>query len=81
MQNSRGAGTIVLKTPTFATADGQNTTRPSGIKLHPKNLAVSGETGAQFEYVKLTGSIIPTFDASAGQHITFPEGSNAPPLK
>jgi hypothetical protein len=41
---------MVLKTPTFADADGTKTIRPSGTREHPKNLAVKGETAAQFEY-------------------------------
>ena len=49
IQNSLGAGTSVLRTPTFAELDGQNTMRPSGTSVHPKNLPVAVDTKAQFE--------------------------------
>ena len=79
MQNSLPAGTMVLSTPTFAELAGQNTTRPSGTSVHPKNLPVAGDTNAQFEYVSVPGSNIPTFDASVGVNITFPDGKSVPP--
>jgi len=81
MQNSLAEGTIVFRTPTFAADAGQNTTRPSGTSVHPKNLDAAGDTNAQFEYVSVPGSNIPTFDASAGVNIIFPDGKSVPPWK
>ena len=69
----------VLSTPTLADELGVNTTRPFGIREHPKNLAVAVETNAQLLHVRATGSIIPTLDASAGQHIMLPLGKRVPP--
>jgi hypothetical protein len=76
-QNSRDAGTIVLRTPTFAEPFGMNTTRPSGIKVAPLKLAPHR---AALEYVKVTGSTIPILVVELfGTHTILPDGRSAPP--
>lgn len=44
-------------------------------------MAVPEYTPAQLEYVRATGSNMPTLAVSAGQKITFPEGVNVEPWK
>ena len=70
-QNSLEAGTIVLRTPTFAEPLGMNTTRPSGIKVAALKLAPHR---AALEYVKVTGSNIPLFPEVPGTHTILPDG-------
>ena len=79
MQNSCGAGTIVLTIPTLAEEAGVNTTWPLTVKVPPKNLVAGPPTGVELEYVRAMGSIIPTFWESAGTHIMFPDGRSAAP--
>ena len=69
----------MLSTHTFADDEGVNTTRPSNMSVHPKNLAEVPHTWPQFEYVRAVGSIMTTLDASAGVQMIFPDGKRHAP--
>ena len=79
MQNSGGAETIVLRTPTFVELNGVKTTRPSGTSVAPKNLVVVAEVVVEFENDNAIGSNIPTLDVLEGANTMLPAGVKAPP--
>lgn len=79
MQNSGGAATIVLRTPTFVELNGVKMTRPSGTRVAPINLVDVAEVFVEFENASAAGSNIPTLDALEGANTIFPEGVKAPP--